>query len=202
MNSSIYRELVCSNLFHIPNQEKLAQMLVNHSCMDLVFFCNSGAEANEAAIKCARRYHQSVLKNKKHEIITFEKSFHGRSIATLTATGQDKVKDGFLPLPQGFKYARLNDLQSVKEQITDQTAAIMMELVQGESGVYPAEQEFVDELSALCKDHGMLLIIDEVQTGYGAYREFVRLCAVWHRTRYHHTCQRTSQRISNRRDDG
>lgn len=156
-----------SNFFHIPNQEKLAQMLVNHSCMDLVFFCNSGAEANEAAIKCARRYHQGVLKNGKYEIITFEKSFHGRTIATLTATGQDKVKDGFHPLPQGFKYARLNDLQSVKEQITDQTAAIMMELVQGESGVYPAEQEFVDELSALCKDHGMLLIIDEVQTGMG-----------------------------------
>ncbi len=156
-----------SNLFPIPNQEKLARMLVNHSCMDLVFFCNSGAEANEAAIKCARRYYQRVLENKKYEIITFEKSFHGRTMATLTATGQDKVKDGFLPLPQGFKYARLNDLQSVKEQLNDQTAAIMMELVQGESGVYPAEQEFVDKLSDLCKEHELLLIIDEVQTGMG-----------------------------------
>lgn len=167
MKEQLDRVWHVSNLFHIPNQEKLAQMLVNHSCMDLVFFCNSGAEANEAAIKCARRYHQSVLKNEKYEIITFEKSFHGRTIATLTATGQDKVKEGFLPLPQGFKYACLNDLQSVKEQINDRTAAIMMELVQGESGVYPAEQEFVDELSVLCKDHGMLLIIDEVQTGMG-----------------------------------
>jgi acetylornithine aminotransferase len=156
-----------SNLFHIPSQEKLAQLLVKHSCMDHVFFCNSGAEANEAAIKCARRYHKRVLENKRYEIITFEKSFHGRTMATLTATGQDKVKDGFFPLPQGFKYARFNDLQSVKEQMNNRTAAIMIELVQGEGGVYPAEPEFVAELSALCKEHGVLLIIDEVQTGMG-----------------------------------
>lgn len=84
-----------SNLFHIPNQQKLAQMLTDHSCMDHVFFCNSGAEANEAAIKCARRYQQRLLGNDRYEIITFEKSFHGRTMATLTATGQDKVKDGF-----------------------------------------------------------------------------------------------------------
>ncbi|MNJ44993.1 Acetylornithine aminotransferase [compost metagenome] len=156
-----------SNLFHIPNQQKLAQMLTAHSCADLVFFCNSGAEANEAAIKCARRYHQRVLGNGRYEIITFEKSFHGRTMATLTATGQDKVKDGFFPLPEGFAYARYNDIQSVENIITERTAAIMLELVQGEGGVYAADPEFVTRLSALCKEQGLLLMIDEVQTGMG-----------------------------------
>ncbi|WP_026342000.1 acetylornithine transaminase [Paenibacillus fonticola] len=156
-----------SNLFHIPNQQKLAQMLTAHSCADLVFFCNSGAEANEAAIKCARRYHQRVLGNGRYEIITFEKSFHGRTIATLTATGQDKVKDGFFPLPEGFAYARYNDIQSVEDIITERTAAIMLELVQGEGGVYAADPEFVTRLSVLCKERGLLLMIDEVQTGMG-----------------------------------
>ncbi|MFD3259815.1 acetylornithine transaminase [Paenibacillus lentus] len=156
-----------SNLFHIPNQQKLAQMLTAHSCADLVFFCNSGAEANEAAIKCARRYHQRVLGNDRYEIITFEKSFHGRTIATLTATGQDKVKDGFFPLPEGFAYARYNDIQSVENIITERTAAIMLELVQGEGGVYAADPEFVTRLSTLCKEQGLLLMIDEVQTGMG-----------------------------------
>lgn len=156
-----------SNLFHIPNQQKLAQMLTDHSCMDHVFFCNSGAEANEAAIKCARRYQQRVLGNDRYEIITFEKSFHGRTMATLTATGQDKVKDGFFPLPVGFTYAPYNEIEGVKDKITDRTAAVLVELVQGEGGVYPANPGFVAELSALCREHGLLLIIDEVQTGMG-----------------------------------
>ncbi|MGG4552324.1 acetylornithine transaminase [Paenibacillus humicus] len=156
-----------SNLFHIPNQQKLAQMLTAHSCADLVFFCNSGAEANEAAIKCTRRYQQRVLGNGRYEIITFEKSFHGRTMATLTATGQDKVKDGFFPLPEGFAYARYNDIQSVEDRITERTAAIMLELVQGEGGVYAADPEFVTRLSVLCKERGLLLMIDEVQTGMG-----------------------------------
>ncbi|KIL41818.1 acetylornithine aminotransferase [Gordoniibacillus kamchatkensis] len=156
-----------SNLFRIPNQEKLAKLLVANSCADLVFFCNSGAEANEAAIKCARRYHQRVLGNSRYEIITFEKSFHGRTLATLTATGQDKVKDGYYPLPQGFAYAAYNDIRSVKDNITDRTAAVMLELVQGEGGVNLADPEFVTRLSALCQEHGLLLIVDEVQTGLG-----------------------------------
>jgi len=156
-----------SNLFHIPNQEKLAQLLTENSCLDLVFFCNSGAEANEAAIKCARRYHQRVLGNDRYEIITFEKSFHGRTMATLTATGQDKVKDGFYPLPSGFSYAPFNNIEAVKAKITDKTAAIMLELVQGEGGLYPAKREFVQQLSDLCKKYGLLLIVDEVQTGIG-----------------------------------
>lgn len=156
-----------SNLFHIPAQEELAEKLVAISCADLVFFCNSGAEANEAAIKCARRYHQRVLGNERYEIITFEQSFHGRTLATLTATGQEKVKDGYLPLPEGFVHARFNDIQSVRSSITQQTAAIMLELVQGEGGVQLAEREFVLELAKLCKEKGILLIVDEVQTGIG-----------------------------------
>ncbi|HIW34510.1 MAG TPA: acetylornithine transaminase [Candidatus Paenibacillus intestinavium] len=156
-----------SNLFHNPAQEELAEKLVTVSCADLVFFCNSGAEANEAAIKCARRYHQRVLKNDRYEIITFEQSFHGRTMATLTATGQEKVKDGYYPLPEGFIHARFNDIESVKSMITQKTAAVMLELVQGESGVHPAESKFVLELAELCKTKGILLIVDEVQTGIG-----------------------------------
>ncbi|PYI55612.1 aspartate aminotransferase family protein [Paenibacillus flagellatus] len=156
-----------SNLFRIPDQEKLAKLLTDHSCTDLVFFCNSGAEANEAAIKCARRYHQRVLGNGRFEIVTFEKSFHGRTIATLTATGQDKVKDGFYPLPEGFAYAKYNDLDDVEEKMTDRTAAVMLELVQGESGVRPADREFAVRLAELCERRGVLLIVDEVQTGMG-----------------------------------
>ncbi|GIP19764.1 acetylornithine transaminase [Paenibacillus sp. J22TS3] len=156
-----------SNLFHIPGQEELAEKLVTISCADLVFFCNSGAEANEAAIKCARRYHQRVLGNNRYEIITFEQSFHGRTMATLTATGQEKVKDGFLPLPEGFVHARFNDIQSVRNSITNKTAAVMLELVQGESGVHLAEPKFVFELTKLCKEEGILMIVDEVQTGIG-----------------------------------
>ncbi|WP_425464218.1 acetylornithine transaminase [Paenibacillus zeisoli] len=156
-----------SNLFHIPIQEEFAEKLVTISCAELVFFCNSGAEANEAAIKCARRYHQRVLGNNRYEIITFEQSFHGRTMTTLTATGQEKVKDGFLPLPEGFVHARFNDIQSVRNSITNKTAAVMLELVQGESGVHLAEPKFVFELTKLCKEEGILMIVDEVQTGIG-----------------------------------
>lgn len=156
-----------SNLFHTKAQEDFAEKLVEISCADLVFFCNSGAEANEAAIKCARRYHQRVLENGRYEIITFEQSFHGRTLATLTATGQKKVKDGYLPLPEGFVHARFNDIQSVRNRITQKTAAIMLELVQGESGVHLAEPSFVLALSDLCREKGILLIVDEIQTGIG-----------------------------------
>lgn len=156
-----------SNLFQIPNQEKAAALLTANSCADAVFFCNSGAEANEAAIKLARRYHQKVKGNDRFEIITFVQSFHGRTLATLTATGQDKVKDGFLPLPAGFKSVPLHDLDALKAAITDQTAAIMLELVLAEGGVLPVEADFLQAIQELCKEHGLLLIIDEVQTGMG-----------------------------------
>lgn len=155
------------NLFHIPNQEKLAGLLTDNSCADAVFFCSTGAEANEAAIKIARRYSQKVLNNGKYEIITFNMSFHGRTIATLTATGQDKVKEGFLPLPEGFVYADYNDIESVRNLVNDRTCAVMLEFVQGEGGVLPADPTFVKQLAELCKEHNLLLIADEIQTGVG-----------------------------------
>ncbi|WP_163882638.1 acetylornithine transaminase [Paenibacillus favisporus] len=156
-----------SNLFHIPNQEKAASLLTANSCADAVFFCNSGAEANEAAIKLARRYHQKVKGTGRFEIITFHQSFHGRTLATLTATGQDKVKDGFLPLPAGFKSVPLHDLDALKAAIGPNTAAIMIEMVLAEGGVLVVQPDFLKAVKALCEQHGLLLILDEVQTGMG-----------------------------------
>ena len=156
-----------SNLFHIPSQERAAQLLVENSCADAVFFCNSGAEANEAAIKLARRYHQKVRNEQRYEVITFTQSFHGRTIATLTATGQDKVKEGFLPLPQGFVHVPLHDLDALQAAINDRTAAIMLELVQAEGGVIPVDPQFLRQVRELCDRHGLLLIVDEIQTGMG-----------------------------------
>ncbi|TVX96091.1 acetylornithine transaminase [Cohnella terricola] len=156
-----------SNLFSNPNQEKAARLLVDNSCADAVFFCNSGAEANEAAIKLARRYHQKVKGNDRYEIITFNQSFHGRTLATLTATGQDKVKEGFLPLPEGFRHVPLHDLAALEAAVNDKTAAIMLELVQAEGGVIPVDPDFLRGVRALCDREGILLILDEVQTGMG-----------------------------------
>ncbi|MFC5650509.1 acetylornithine transaminase [Paenibacillus solisilvae] len=156
-----------SNLFHIPNQEAAAKLLTDNSSADAVFFCNSGAEANEAAIKLARRYHQKVLGNGRSEIITFEQSFHGRTLATLTATGQEKVKEGFGPLPEGFRYVPLHDKAALEAAISDNTAAIMIEMVQAEGGVIPVDPAFVHYINKLCKERGLLLIVDEIQTGMG-----------------------------------
>ncbi|MED1952387.1 aspartate aminotransferase family protein [Brevibacillus centrosporus] len=157
----------CSNLVHVPQQGILAEKLSRLSGLDQAFFCNSGAEANEGLIKLARRYAQKVKGTGRYEIITFEQSFHGRTLATLTATGQEKVKDGFAPLPQGFVTVPYNDLDAVKAAITDQTCAIMLELVQGEGGVHPAEEAWVKALRELCDTHGLLLLVDEIQTGIG-----------------------------------
>jgi acetylornithine aminotransferase len=156
-----------SNLFHIPNQERAARLLVDNSCADAVFFCNSGAEANEAAIKLARRYQQKVRGTRRYEVITFTQSFHGRTLATLTATGQDKVKDGFLPLPEGFVHVPLHDIAALEAAIGERTAAVMLELVQAEGGVIPVEADFLREVRKLCDKHGLLLIVDEIQTGMG-----------------------------------
>ncbi|MEW9669492.1 acetylornithine transaminase [Ammoniphilus sp. 3BR4] len=154
----------CSNLFQIPQQEELAEKLTSISCADRVFFCNSGAEANEAAIKLARKYGNE---KGKYEVITFENSFHGRTLATLTATGQDKVKIGFDPLPEGFKTVPYNDLEALKAAISDKTCAIMLEMIQGEGGVHPADPSWVEGITKLCQEHSLLLIADEVQTGIG-----------------------------------
>jgi len=156
-----------SNLFHIPGQDKVASLLTANSCADQVFFCNSGAEANEAAIKLARRYHQKVKGTGRYEVITFEQSFHGRTLATLTATGQAKVKEGFLPLPAGFKTVPLHDLPALEAAITGNTAAIMLEMILAEGGVLEVQPEFLNAVSRLCQEHGLLLIVDEVQTGMG-----------------------------------
>lgn len=156
-----------SNLFQIPGQEKAAALLTANTCADAVFFCNSGAEANEAAIKLARRYHQKVKGTGRYEVITFAQSFHGRTLATLTATGQDKVKEGFLPLPAGFITVPLHDTAALEAAIGPNTAAIMLEMVQAEGGVHPVKPEFVHHVRKLCEEHGLLLIVDEVQTGMG-----------------------------------
>lgn len=156
-----------SNLYEIPGQEKLSKLLTEASCMDKAFFCNSGAEANEAAIKLARRYHSRVANSGRYEIITFHQSFHGRTLATLTATGQDKVKDGFGPLPDGFVHVPYNDVEALKTAVNERTCAIMLEFVQGEGGVRPADPAFIAAVKALCADHKLLLIADEVQSGIG-----------------------------------
>ena len=156
-----------SNLYYTEPQVRLAQMLVDHSCADRVFFCNSGAEANEAAIKLARRYGHEKHGASRFEIITMKNSFHGRTMATLTATGQDKVQKGFEPLVPGFVYAPFNDFAAVEALVTDKTTAIMLEPIQGEGGVHVADQAYLKNLRELCTQKDILLIFDEVQTGMG-----------------------------------
>src|ERR1700756_1299651 len=145
---------------------KLAKALVDASCFDQVFFANSGAEANEGAIKLARKY-GAVHKNGAHEIITFEGGFHGRTLATMSASGKKAFEPLFEPKVAGFKKAKLNDIGSVKALITDNTVAVMLEPIQGEAGVWPATDTFLQELRALTRAHGLLLIFDEIQTGMG-----------------------------------
>ena len=156
-----------SNLYYSEPQVKLARCLVENSPADRVFFCNSGAEANEAAIKLARKYSKLYLGSEKFEIITALNSFHGRTLATVTATGQEKFQKGFEPLPPGFRYARFNDLDSFRAQLNDSTCAIMIEPVQGEGGVHVAAADFIVGLRRLCDENGILLIFDEVQCGTG-----------------------------------
>ncbi len=159
----------CKKIIHVSNnyynnlQVKLAKTISEHSFGGKVFFCNSGAEANEAAIKFARMYGGSG----RFEVISMENSFHGRTLATLTATGQRRIQEGFEPLPEGFKHVPFNDLTAVEEAITDKTAAVMIELIQGEGGINVASREYIDGLSKLCRGRDILLIFDEVQTGMG-----------------------------------
>ncbi len=144
----------------------LAKTLVDHSCFDQVFFANSGAEANEGAIKLARKY-GALRKNGAHEIITFEGGFHGRTLATMSASGKKAFEPLFEPKVPGFPKARLNDVASVKRLITDKTIAVMLEPIQGEAGVWPATDPFLRELRELTRAQGLLLIVDEIQTGIG-----------------------------------
>lgn len=153
---------VPNNYYQIP-QAKLAEALVRNSFAAKVFFCNSGAEANEAAFKFCRKFGQK----ERYEIITFENSFHGRTLAAIAATGQKKYQEGFSPLPEGFKTVKFNDIQAVKNAITDKTVGIMLELIQGEGGINIADKDFVLALREICDQKKILLIIDEVQTGIG-----------------------------------
>jgi acetylornithine/N-succinyldiaminopimelate aminotransferase len=145
---------------------KLAKALVDQSCFDQVFFANSGAEANEGAIKLARKY-GTLHKNGAFEIITFEGGFHGRTLATMSASGKKAFEPLFEPKVPGFRKTRLNDLASVEALITQNTVAVMLEPIQGEAGVWPATDQFLRELRTLTKTHGLLLIVDEIQTGMG-----------------------------------
>jgi acetylornithine/N-succinyldiaminopimelate aminotransferase len=158
--------LTPSPAFYNEPSLKLAKALVEHSCFDQVFFANSGAEANEGAIKLARKYGK-LHRGGAYEIITFEGGFHGRTLATMSASGKKAFEPLFEPKVSGFRKARLNDLDSVKALITDNTVAVMLEPIQGEAGVWPATDQFLKQLRALTKEHGLLLIVDEIQTGMG-----------------------------------
>lgn len=152
----------CSNLYWIEPQIKLAKVLVENSSCDKAFFCNSGTEANEAAIKLARKWGQG-----RFEIITMEQSFHGRTLGSLTATGQDKYQKAFKPLPEGFKYVPFDDLQGLEAAITENTCAVMLEPIQGEGGVNVPSLEYLQGVEQICRKNNLLLIVDEVQTGMG-----------------------------------
>lgn len=156
-----------SNLYYTEPQVRLARLLVDHSFADRVFFCNSGAEANEAAIKLARRYGHERHGANRFEVITMKNSFHGRTLGMLTATGQDKVQKGFEPLMPGFAYAPFNDFSAIEAMVNDQTAAIMLEPIQAEGGVYVADRDYLRRLREFCTQKDILLIFDEIQTGIG-----------------------------------
>jgi acetylornithine aminotransferase len=160
------RLLHVSNLHYCEPQARLAELLCTHSFADRVFFCNSGAEANEAAIKLARRWGHS-LGGQRTEIVSALGSFHGRTLATLTATGQEKVRVGYQPLPAGFRYVPYDDVAALDAALTDTTAALMLEPVQGEGGVVMPSPDYLAAARRLCDERGVLLVFDEVQTGMG-----------------------------------
>ncbi|MDR1205852.1 MAG: acetylornithine transaminase [Peptococcaceae bacterium] len=157
----------CSNLYWIENQVRLAKLIADHSCGEKVFFCNSGAEANEGAIKLARKWALKKYGHVRPGIISAVNSFHGRTFGALTATGQKKYQKDFNPLTPGFKHVNYNDIQALRDAADDTVAAVLLETLQGEGGVVPAAREYMSGVKALCEERGMLLIIDEVQTGLG-----------------------------------
>ncbi len=156
-----------SNFYYIEPQIQLASLLCKHSFADKVFFCNSGAEANEGAFKLARKYAKEKIGKDRFEIITMERSFHGRTLATLTATGQEKFHKGYEPLVQGFKYVPFNDVQALRNAIDSKTCAVMVEPIQGEGGVNCPSEGYLKSLREICDETGILLVYDEVQVGMG-----------------------------------
>ncbi len=157
----------CSNFYHIPQQIELAELLCSRCFADRAFFCNSGAEANEAAIKLARKYSREKFGPERFEIITAISSFHGRTMATVSATGQEKVQRFFDPLLHGFKHVPFNNAEALRSAITPATCAIMLEPVQGEGGVVVPSAEYFREVRRICNENSLILIFDEVQTGIG-----------------------------------
>jgi len=156
-----------SNFYYIEPQIELASLLVEHSFADRVFFCNSGAEANEAAMKLAKKYAKDAGRGDRFEFITMEKSFHGRTMAAMSATGQEKIQKGFDPMVPGFKYVPFNDMDALLRGVTPHTCAIMVEPIQGEGGVNCPSEGYLRELRELCREREILLIFDEVQVGMG-----------------------------------
>lgn len=156
-----------SNYFHIPQQIELAEILCRHSFGDRVFFCNSGAEANEAAMKLVRKYSRETHGENRFEVITALASFHGRTIGTIAATGQDKVRVGFEPVVPGFKYVAFGDIEALRAAISPNTCAVMLEPVQGEGGVNVPPPGYLKAVRALCDEKELLLVFDEVQVGCG-----------------------------------
>ncbi len=155
-----------SNLFYTIPQLQLAELLISHSCLDRVFFCNSGAEANEGAVKLARRYGKLHLNGAYNIITTFE-SFHGRTLAMVAATGQNKFQEPYIPLPDGFINVNYNDVEAIKKATTAKTCAVMLEPIQGEGGVNVPDDGYLKKVRAWCDEKGILLILDEIQTGIG-----------------------------------
>ncbi len=156
-----------SNVFYTENQARLAELLVKNSCGDKVFFANTGAEANEGAIKLAKKYFVEKNQPEKREFITLRNSFHGRTLATVAATGQEKYQKPYRPLIEKFIHVDANDIDGLHGAMNENTAALMIELIQGEGGVIPLNKEYVDAAAKLCRENNTLLIIDEVQTGIG-----------------------------------
>lgn len=156
-----------SNLYYTVPQVKLARLLVENSFADRVFFCNSGAEANEAAIKLARRFSSEKFGNKRHVIISMEGSFHGRTMATLSATGQDKIKKGYNPLLEGFRFVPFNNLPALESAVDESVCAVILEPVQGEGGVVCPAEGYLQGVRKICDEKDILLIFDEVQVGMG-----------------------------------
>jgi acetylornithine aminotransferase/acetylornithine/N-succinyldiaminopimelate aminotransferase len=161
-----------SNLYYTTPQLELAKLIVDNSCGSKIFYANSGAEANEGAFKVARKFGR-LNRNGAYEVISMANSFHGRTLATLAATGQTKFHTPFAPMPDGFKFVDFNDINAVKQATSDKTAAIIVEVVQGESGVHPADKAYLQQLRAFCDEANLLLIIDEIQTGMGRTGHFL-----------------------------
>ncbi len=166
MTDQVQKLVHTSNLYYIENQAKLAETIAKHSCADRVFFANSGAEANEGLIKLAKIYHHKKGTG-RYEIITLRNSFHGRTLTTVAATGQEKYQKPYAPLTPGFVHVPINDMDALLGAITPKTAAILCEPIQGESGVHPLEEGYIQAVRKLCDAQGILLLFDEVQTGMG-----------------------------------